>query len=206
MERDIAEDPLGVGCTLILFHQPSLPQVWKFWVTWGVEMMPLCHVWGSHPPQTTSYIHVRYMQSVWALGILSQGYTMVAPLSHSTGQVDPRFGNYGSLVIEYWGTEMMPLCHVETDINLRLLQTSILDIQSVSNWLPSTSNRLRHPCKMYAKWLAHWNAVSTRAFGCTLIPFHQPSWPPIWEFWVTLGAEMMPFGDVWGLHPPQTTS
>ncbi len=52
----------------------------------------------QYPPQTASYIHIRHLQSVWAIGMLSQGH-MVAPLHHYTGQVGPRL-------------EMMPKHHV----------------------------------------------------------------------------------------------
>ncbi len=38
------------GCTLILLHWPSFPQIWGFRFTWGVEMMPQCHCWGWYSP------------------------------------------------------------------------------------------------------------------------------------------------------------
>ncbi len=59
-------------------------------------MMPQHHSWGWYSPQTTSYIHISHMQSVWDIGMLSQGH-MVAPLYHYTGQVASRFGDSGSL-------------------------------------------------------------------------------------------------------------
>ena len=68
------------------------PQIWEFWVTWGVKSMQLHHVWGWHPPHTTSQFHIRYIHSIWAFGMLSQGH-MGAPSYHSTGQVGPKFGN-----------------------------------------------------------------------------------------------------------------
>jgi len=51
--------------------------------------------------------------------------------------------------------------------------------------------------------LSHWYAVS-RAYGCTLIPFHQPSWPQIREFRVTCGVNIMTNHHVWGWYPSQT--
>ncbi len=57
----------------------------------------LRHVWGWYPIQTTSYIHIRHIQSVWAIGMLAQGQ-MGAPLHRYTGQVGPIFGNSRSLV------------------------------------------------------------------------------------------------------------
>ncbi len=178
--------------------------------------MPQRHVWGWCSPQTTSYIHIRYIQSVWDIGMLSQGH-MVAPLYHYTGQVGPRFGKSGSL--EEWKR-----CHnvmFEADIHLRPLHTSILDIYKVFELLVCCLKGIwLHPYRYTGqvgprfgksgspeewKWchkvmfeadihlrlihasivdiykvLSHWYAVS-RAYGCTLIPLHRPSWPQIWE-------------------------
>jgi hypothetical protein len=79
-----------------------------------------------NPPQTTVYIHIRHTQSVWAIGMMSQGH-MGAPLRHYTGQVGPRFGNSGSLVKRNW-------CHYVmfgAYIHYRPLPTSTSDIQRV---------------------------------------------------------------------------
>jgi hypothetical protein len=46
-----------------------------------------------------SYIHILHIQSVEAIGMLSQGH-IVAPLYHYTDQIAPRFGDSGSL--EAW--------------------------------------------------------------------------------------------------------
>ncbi len=86
-------------------------------------MMSLRHGWSWYPPQTTSYIHIMHIQSVWAIVMLSQGH-VGAPLYHYPGQVGPIFGKSGSLQECKW-------CHniiVEADIHLWLLHTSILDI------------------------------------------------------------------------------
>ncbi len=77
----------------------------------------------SHPPQTTSYIHGRHIQSVWVIGMLSQGH-MGAPLYRYIGQVGPRFGNSGPLEKWKWCHNIM----VEANIHLRPLHTSILDM------------------------------------------------------------------------------
>ena len=114
------------GCPLVPLHRPSWPQIWGLRVTWGVKMMTQCHGWGWYSPQTASYIHIRHIQSVWAIGMLSQGH-MGAPLYRYTIQVGPRFGKSGSL--EEW-----KLCHnviIEADIHFILLHTSILDIYKV---------------------------------------------------------------------------
>jgi hypothetical protein len=115
------------GCTLIPLHRPSWPQIWGFRFIWGVEMMPQHHGWGWYLPQTTSYIHIRHIQSVWDIGMLSQGH-MVAPLYRYTGQVAPRFGDSGSLEEQKWCHNVM----FEADIHLRPLHTSILDVYKVS--------------------------------------------------------------------------
>jgi len=89
------------GCTLVSFHWSSWPKIWEFWVAYGVDMMSLHHGWGCHPIQSASHIHIRYVQSVWAFVMLSQGH-MGAPLHHSTGQVGLRFVNPGSLLQWKW--------------------------------------------------------------------------------------------------------
>jgi hypothetical protein len=72
--------------------EPNWPQIWEFWVPYGVEMMPLQNGWGWCSPQTAYHIHFRNVQSVWAFGMMLQGH-MGAYLYHSTRQVDSRFGN-----------------------------------------------------------------------------------------------------------------
>ena len=47
--------------------------------------------------------------------------------------------------------------------------------------LKSTSNHFIHPYQTCIKCLRHCYAVS-RAYGCTLIPLHKPSFPEFWEF------------------------
>ncbi len=111
------------GCTLIPLHWPSWPWIWGFRFTWGVEMIPQPHGWGWYPPHTTSYIHIRHIQSVWDIGMLSQGH-IVAPLYYYTGQVFPSFGNSGSLEEWKWCHNIM----VKADIHLRPLPKTILDI------------------------------------------------------------------------------
>ncbi len=93
---------------------------------WTVKMMPLRHGWGWLPPQTASHIHIRHIQSVWAIVMLSQWH-IVAPLYRYTGQVGPRFGKSGSLVKWKWCHNIM----VEADIHPRPLHTTILDIYKV---------------------------------------------------------------------------
>ena len=88
------------GCILTPFHWPSWPQIWNFWVAcWVKRMMPLCHVWGWYPPQTTLYIHIRYMQCVWVYGMLSQGHMGVF-VYNSKARLAPAWGLLG--VVQAW--------------------------------------------------------------------------------------------------------
>ncbi len=103
------------GCTHIPLPRLSWPQIWGFTLTWGVKMMPLRHGSGQYSPQTTSYIHIRHMQRVWAIDMLSQGHV---------GATLYRYPNSGSLEEWKW-------CHyvmVQANIPLRSLHTSILGI------------------------------------------------------------------------------
>ncbi len=79
----------------------KLAPTWEVRVTCGVEMMPQHQGWGWYLPQTTSYIHIRHIQSVWAIGMVSQGH-MSAPIYcyTGTGQVGHKVGDSGSL--EVW--------------------------------------------------------------------------------------------------------
>jgi hypothetical protein len=124
------------GCSLILLHRPSCPQIWGFRFTWGVEVMPQCHGWGWYPLQTTSYIHPRHIQSVWDIGKLSQGH-MGAPLFRYTGQAGPSIGDSGSLV--KWKR-----CHnvmVEADIHAPLIAIVSCDCPHSSSTLRGTSSQ-----------------------------------------------------------------
>ena len=162
--------------TLIPLHRPSWPQIWEFWIAWGVKLISLGHGWGWYPPQTTSHIHIRHVQSVWATGMLSQGH-IGAPLYGHAGQVGHRSVNSGSLVEWKW-------CHsiiIEAYIHLRPLYTSILDICKVFQPLV---------CCLKGIWLHPYTI------------FYQPSWPQIW----TCGVKRMSLGHVWGWYSPQTTS
>jgi len=87
------------GCTLVTLHWPSWPQILEFGVACGVKMMALHHGWGRYLPSTASYIHIRCIKSVWAIGTLSQGHmgTPSSLLLH-TGQLAKDMGKSGSLV------------------------------------------------------------------------------------------------------------
>ncbi len=66
------------GSSLKQLYPHYLGQILGFWVTCGVKMMSLYHGWGWHPPQTTSYIHVLHIQSVWAHWYAVHGHMAVA--------------------------------------------------------------------------------------------------------------------------------
>ena len=120
----------------------SCPQILGFRFTWGVEMMPQHYSWDWYPPQTTSYIHIRHIKSVWAIGMLSQWY-MGAALYSYAGQAGPRFGKPASLEEWKW-------CYLKSCSRLIF-----------------TSDHFIHPYSIHTKCLSHWYAVS-RAYCCTL--------------------------------------
>ncbi len=60
-----------------------LAQILGYVVTCVVKMMSLCHGWDWQPPQTTSCIQIRFMQSVWAHWYAVHGYTVAALHSHT---------------------------------------------------------------------------------------------------------------------------
>ena len=82
---------------------------WFFWVSCGVKMMSLRHVWGWQTPQTTSYIHFRHIESVWAYWYAVHQH-MVAALYSCTHPTWLRFGGYGSFVASC-GVEMISLLY-----------------------------------------------------------------------------------------------
>jgi hypothetical protein len=86
--------------------------------------MSLRRGWGWHPPQTTSFIPIMHIPSVWAIGMLSQGH-VGASLYCYTCQVGTRFGDSGSLEEWKWCHNVM----FEADTYHRLLHASIVDIQ-----------------------------------------------------------------------------
>jgi hypothetical protein len=78
----------GVFCSQVIqnpkiWDPPNLAQILRFWVTWGVKMMSLCHGWGWQPPITAFHIHIRHIQSVrthwydvhWNTSVALHSYT-----------------------------------------------------------------------------------------------------------------------------------
>ncbi len=100
---------------------------------------------GWYPPQTASHIHIRHIQCVWGIVLLSQGH-MDASLYRYTSKAGPGFWNLGHLWSEH---------------------------DSITSWLrlASTSDCSPHPYKTYKMCLRYCFAVS-RAYGCTLIPLY----------------------------------
>jgi hypothetical protein len=92
-----------------------------FWVTCGVKMMSLRHRWDWQPTQTSSFVTIRHIKSVWAHSYAVHGHTALASNSytHTTWVI---FWGSGSFVQLKW-------CHyfmVETDSKLKLLTVYIL--------------------------------------------------------------------------------
>ena len=73
--------------TVAALHRYTHITWFRFWVlghsTCGVKMMSLRHGWGWQPSQTASYIHARYIQSVWAHWYAVHWHTVVALHSYT---------------------------------------------------------------------------------------------------------------------------
>ncbi len=124
------------------------------WVTCGVKMMRLCHVWGWQLPQTASHIHIRHMQSVWAYWYAVHWHT-VAALHSFTHSNRLRFGVLGHL---WLSSQNLSLCHVW---GWQLTQTA-------------SPSHLRH---IESVW-AHCCAVHRhRVAALTVI---HPTWLRVW--------------------------
>ncbi len=131
--------PLAYGSSLTQLIPPNLAQVWGFWVTCGVKMMSLRHVWGWQPPQTAFHIHLTHIQSVWAHWYAVHWHTAAAlhSYSHPTWL---RFWGSRSLVESKW-------CHyvvVEVGSHLKLLPTFILDIYKEFEHINMLSIGIQH--------------------------------------------------------------
>ncbi len=121
-----------------LYPPYFLGQILGFRATCGVKMMWLCHGWGLQPPQTSSHIHIRHIQSVWAHWYAVNMYTISA--LH-------RYSPYLAQIMGFWvtcGVKMMWLCH---------------------GWgwqQPQTSSHIHisHLQSIWAHWYAiHWYTV-----------------------------------------------
>jgi hypothetical protein len=126
---------LAYGSSLTQFYPPYLAQILGFWVPCGVKIMWLCHSWGWWPPQTTSHIHIRHIQSVWAHWYAIHGHT-ISPL-HSYTQPTSwlRIWSSGALVESKWCDYVM----VEADGHLKLLPISILFIFKLFEYIDMLS-------------------------------------------------------------------
>ncbi len=114
------------GSSLKQLYPHYLGQMLGFWLTCWVKLMSLCHGWGWQPPQTTSHIRFRHIQSVWAHWYAVHGHMAVASNSytHTTWVI---FWGSGSLVESKWYHYIM----VEAESHIKLLPTSTLDIYKV---------------------------------------------------------------------------
>jgi hypothetical protein len=120
--------PWAYSIILTQLYPPYFAQILGLWVTCGVKMMWLCHVWGWQPPQTAFHIHIRHIQHVWAHWYAVHIH-MVAAL-HIPTLLGSDFG-----VLGHWSQTYCLYIMVEADSHLKLLPTFILDIQSVwAHW------------------------------------------------------------------------
>ncbi len=128
------------GHTVSALHSypPDLAKILGFWVTSGVKMMWLCHVWGSQPPQTAFHIHIRHIQSVWAHWYDVYMH-MVAALHSYTHPTWLRFLDSGSHVESKWCHHVM----VEADSHLKQLSASMLDMYKMFEHIDMLSVGIR---------------------------------------------------------------
>ncbi len=109
---------IAYGSCLTQLYLPYLAQMLGFWVTCEVKIMSLCHRWGGQSPQTSSQMHIRHIQSVWA--------HWYAVHWHTVGSLH-RFTH--CKMFEFWGSGSLVFveskwCHyvmVEADSHLKLL-------------------------------------------------------------------------------------
>ena len=91
----------------------------------------MCHGWGrGQQTQTTSWILLRHIQSVWAHWYAGNGHT-VAALNRYAHMTWLRFWGSGSYVDLKW-------CHfvmIDADSYLKMLPASILDIYKVFEYI-----------------------------------------------------------------------
>jgi hypothetical protein len=141
-------------------------------------MLSLNHGQGWQPPQTTSHIYIRHIQSVWSHWYAVHGHTVVALHSHTHTSwlsfwVLGHLWSQHVVIRSHWGWQP-----------LKLLPSSILDIYKV----------LKH---------IHMLSMGIQYQPYTLIPSLLCSDA---GFCVTCGVTMMSLPHGWDWQPPQTTS
>ncbi len=156
--------------------------------------MPQHHGWGWYPLQTTSYIHIRHIQSVWDIGMLSQ-WNMGAPLFRYTGQAGPRFGDSELLVEWKWCHSVM----VEADIHAPLIVIDSCECPHSSSTPRGTSspcpNMAYHPAFPRKASCRGSTNCTTRTCDCddTLWAWScwaRPYWPQALQVWQCCGDRL----------------
>ncbi len=94
-----------------------------FLVACWVKMLSVHLGWDWAPPQTTSFVHIRNIKSVWTNWYAVHGHTVAALHSHNHTSWLSVLGS-GSLVEPKWCHNIMG----QADSQLKLLPSSILDI------------------------------------------------------------------------------
>ncbi len=141
-----------------------MTQILGLWITCGVKMMWLCHVWGWQPPQTASHIHIGHIKSDWAhwYAIHEQKYHPYTDIPTLLGS---DFGALGCL----WS---------QNDVIMLWLR------------LTATSNCFPHPYWTYTKWFSTLICYPW-ANSITLTQLYPPSLVQILGLWVACGVKMM---------------
>ena len=126
--------------------------------------MSLHQGWGWGPLQTTSHIHIRHRQTVWAHWYAVHRHTAAAILLSSAHPTWLKLWGSVSLVESKW-------CQVNT---------SWLRIMATSNCFPI---HIRHRQTVWAHWYAaHWHTVAA------LHSYTHLTWLRL-GFWVTCGGQ-----------------
>ncbi len=159
------------SCSLIQLYPSYLAQNCGIWVTCPAETMPWRHGWDRKPPQTTSPIHIKHIQSVQAHWYAVSRHTVAALYSY-THPTWLRFWGFGSHV-------KSKRCHyviVQAESHLKPLPPYIL---------------------VYKKCLSTL-ICCFKAYSCSLIQLYPPYLAQILGFWVTCQVKKMPLRHDWG--------
>ncbi len=118
-----------------------------------------------------------FLHTKWYLGVTMSSFSIKTYTSYVVVRCGCNFHHIENFPIKSYHSTG----HVGTKI-LELWVTYGMRMMKITSWLRliPTSDCFPHPYQTYTKCLSYWYAVS-RAYGCTHIPLHSPSWPEILE-------------------------